>query len=89
METQTTFVKIYTDMYRHVPERILPGKDDRYHELQELLYLITHGPDTTPDQEARRLVEALKDCGMVRPRYYVIVDNPNWTAVSQAHFSDT
>ena len=69
METRTTVVKVYANLYRHVPDRLLPTKDGRYQELQELFYLICHSDDTTPEQEARRLMEALEVGGELSPRY--------------------
>ncbi|WP_210518837.1 hypothetical protein [Hymenobacter terricola] len=89
MSTEITIVKVYVERYRHVPERILTTKDARYQELQELLYHITHTRDTSPEQEARRLVEALKAAGIVRPRYYTVVGPPPWTEVTKGAFSDT
>jgi len=65
----TTLVKVFAERYRHVPERILNNKEGRYQELQELFYLVHHVATTSPEQEAKRLLEALKTGGLVRPRY--------------------
>lgn len=81
MSTQTTVVKVFAERYRHVPERILVNTAGCYQELQELLYLVTHTPDTSPEQEALRLVEALKAGCRVRPRYYALAGQPTWTEV--------
>ena len=85
----TTLIKVFAERYRHVPERILHNKDGRCQELQELLYLVTHEDTTSPEQEAKCLLEALKTAGMVRPRYYAIVAQPEWKEVVSATFSDT
>lgn len=85
----TTLIKIFAERYRHVPERILHNKDSRYQELQELIYLVSHDATTSPEQEARRLLQALKTGGVVRPRYYTIATEPNWQEVTSATFSDT
>ena len=85
----TTLIKIFAERYRHVPERILNNKDGRYEELQELIYLVHHDAFTSPEQEAKRLLEALKTGGLVRPRYYTIVAQPDWQEVASATFSDT
>ena len=82
MATHTTVVKVFAERYRHVSERILASKEGGYQELQELLYLVTHSPETSPEQEADRLVEALKAAGRVRPRYYVLLGRPAWTEVA-------
>lgn len=71
----TTLVKVFAERYRHVPERILNNKEGRYQELQELIYHVT---TTSPEQEAKRLLEAFKTSGLVRPRYYAIVAQPDW-----------
>ena len=76
MTVQTTIVKVYAERYRHVPERILTDKAGCYQELQELLYLVTHSSNTSPEQEANRLVEALQAGHRVRPRYYALVGQP-------------
>ena len=78
----TTLIKIFAERYRHVPDRILANKAGRYQELRELLYLVTHSPDTSPEQEAYRLVEALKAGHRVRPRYYALVGQLTWTEVA-------
>ena len=88
MPTQT-LIKVFAERYRHVSERILHNKDDRYQELQELIYLVHHESTTSPEQEARRLLEALKTGGLVRPRYYAIMTLPDWQEVAFATFSDT
>lgn len=85
----TTLIKIFAERYRHVPERILNNKEGRYQELQELIYVVCHDTTTSPEQEARRLLEALKTGGLVRPRYYTIVAQPDWQEVASATFSDT
>ena len=85
----TTLIKIFAERYRHVPERILQNKDGRYQELQELIYLVNHDDTTSPEQEARRLLEALKAGGLLRPRYFTIVAQPDWQEVASANFSDT
>ena len=85
----TTLIKVFAERYRHVPERILANKDGRYQELQELIYLVTHDETTSPEQEAKRLLQALKTGNLVRPRYYLIVAQPEWQEVSSATFSDT
>lgn len=85
----TTLIKIFAERYRHVPERILQNKDGRYQELQELIYLVNHDESTSPAQEARRLLEALKTGGLMRPRYFTIVAHPDWQEVASATFSDT
>lgn len=82
MAVQTTIVKVFAERYRHVPERILTDKAGCYQELQELLYLVTHSADTSPEQEADRLVEALKAGHRVRPRYYALAGHPAWTEVA-------
>ena len=87
--SRTTLIKIFAERYRHVPERILNNKEGRYLELQELIYLVNHDAATSPEQEARRLLEALKTGGLVRPRYYTIVAQPDWQEVASATFSDT
>ena len=87
--SRTTLIKIFAERYRHVPERILNNKEGRYQELQELIYLVNHDATTSPEQEARRLLEALKTGGLVRPRYYTIVAQPDWQEVASATFSDT
>ena len=87
--SHTTLIKIFAERYRHVPERILHNKDGRYQELQELIYLVNHDETTSPEQEARRLLEALKTSGQVRPRYYTIVAQPDWQEVASSNFSDT
>ena len=84
-----TLIKIFAERYRHVPERILQNKDGRYQELQELVYLVQHDATTSPEHEAKRLLEALKTGGLVRPRYYIIVAQPDWQEVTSATFSDT
>lgn len=85
----TTLIKIFAERYRHVPERVLQNKDGRYQELQELIYLVNHDETTSPAQEARRLLEALKAGGLLRPRYFVIVAQPDWQEVTSANFSET
>ena len=85
----TTLIKIFAERYRHVPERILNNKEGRYQELQELVYLVYHDATTSPEQEARLLLEALKTGGLVRSRYYTIVAQPDWQEVASATFSDT
>lgn len=65
----TTLIKVFAERYRHVPERVLNNKEGRYQELQELIYPVYHDDATTPEQEAKRLLEALKTGGLVRPRY--------------------
>ena len=86
---RTTLIKIFAERYRHVPERILNNKEGRYQELQELIYLVTHDAATSPEQEAKRLLEALKTGGLVCPRYYTIVVQPDWQEVASAAFSGT
>ncbi len=85
----TTIIKVFAERYRHVPERILANKDGRYQELQELIYVVTHDETTSPEQEAQRLVEALKTGNLVQPRYYVIVNQPDWHEVAAATISIT
>ncbi len=88
----TTLIKIFAERYRHVPERILQNKDGRYQELQELqelIHLVNHDETTSPEQEAKCLLEALKTGGLVRPRYFTIVAQPGWQEVASATFSDT
>lgn len=85
----TTLIKVFAERYRHVSERIISNKEGRYQELQELIYLVRHDPATSPEQEAKRLLEALKNGGLVRPRYYAIVAQPDWQEATSAAFSDT
>lgn len=85
----TTLVKVFAEWYRHVSGRILNNKEGRYQELQELIYQVHHVATTSPEQEAKRLLEALKTGGLVRPRYYAIVAQPDWQEVASATFSDT
>lgn len=70
-------------------KRILNNKEGRYQELQELIYLVHHDASTSPEQEAKRLLEALKTSGLVRPGYYPIETQPDWQEVVSATFSDT
>ena len=81
MATQTTVIRVYAERYRHVPERIMANKTGCYQELQELLYLVTHTPDTSPEQEALRLVEALQAGHRVRPRFYALSGQLTWAEV--------
>lgn len=48
-----------------------------------------HDASTSPEQEAKRLLEALKTGGLVRPGYYPIETQPDWQEVVSATFSDT
>ena len=92
MPTTPTVVKVYVDRYRHVPERLLAPtihKEGRFQELEELLYLVAHDEQSTPEQEARHLVEALKAGGVVSPRYYVLVGQPEWAELAAGNFTDT
>lgn len=89
MSTLTTLIKIYAERYRHVPERVLDNKAGRYQELQELIYTVAHDATTSPEQEATRLIAALKLGGVVRPRYFTIVAQPDWKPIAAGSFSDT
>lgn len=71
--SHTTLTKIFAERYCYVPEHILNNKDGRY---QELTYLVHHDASTSPEQEARRLLEALKTGGLVHPCYCIIVAQP-------------
>ena len=89
MPPVTTLIKVFVERYRHVPERILANKDGRYQELQELIYVVSHDKTTSSEQEASRLLEALKAGKLVRPRSYRIVPQPDWQDIASATFSDT
>ena len=49
MATQTTVIRVFAERYRQVPERIMVYKVGCYQYLQELLYMVTHSPDTSPE----------------------------------------
>ena len=87
--SSTTLIKIFTERYRHVLGRILHNEDGRYQELQKLVYLVYHDAATSPEQEAKCLLEVLKTDGPVCPLYYTIVGRPDWQEVSSAIFPDT
>jgi hypothetical protein len=89
MENRTTVVKVYAELYRHVPDRLLLNKEGRYQELQELFYLIYHNDDTSPEQEAQQLIAALKIGGVLRPRYHEIVRQTTWEEINNGNFTDT
>ena len=74
MATITTLIKVYAEQYRHVPERILDNKARRSQELPELIYTVAHDATTSPEQEAVRLVAALKLGAWCGPG-----TTPSWT----------
>lgn len=85
---RTTLIRIFAERYRHVPERIRNNKDGRYQEMQELLHPVRHDDATSPEQEAKGLLEALKTGGLVRPHSYTIAAQLGWQEVASATFSD-
>ncbi|GAC1597744.1 MAG: hypothetical protein NVS3B25_23040 [Hymenobacter sp.] len=92
MSPKPTVIKVYVERYRHVAERLLAPnnhKEGRYQELEELLYFVAHDEQSSPDEEARRLIEALKAGGVVRPRYYALGGQPEWVELTAGNFSDT
>ena len=85
----TTMVKIFAERYRHLSERILSNKEGLYQKLQEFVHLVSHDAATSPEQEGKLLLEALKTGDVVRPRYYTIARELNWQEVTSTTFADT
>ena len=50
---------------------------------------MSHDAATSPKQEGKLLLEALKTGDVVRPRYYTIARELNWQEVTSTTFADT
>lgn len=76
MATQTNGFNVFAYRYRQVSKRLQANEKGCYEELQELLYLVTHSPDTSPEQEAYRVPEALRAGYRVQGCYCARRTNP-------------